>query len=97
MPRELKVYSGRIYLPNLCRNGGYAVVAARTKKKVRELANISVTEMRDYWIDTANPKATEVAMAHPEKLIVFPEQWAKPDHYYIFDSIEAAWKFGRTP
>ena len=93
MPRELKVYSGRIYLARLCRSGGYAVVAARTKKKVRELAGISVTEMRDYWGNYASPKATKAAMENPEKLVVFPEQWSKPDLYYVFDSIEEAWKF----
>lgn len=97
MPRELKVYGGRIYLPNLCHKGGRAVVAARTKKRVQEIAGITASEMRGYWSETGNEMELKVAMESPEKLIVFPNPYVDKGHYYIFDGYKEAYEFGRTP
>ena len=67
MEREMKVYGGR-----LMHNGklSRAVVAARTKKKAREVIGCSVGEFNNYWSITHNEEEVSNGLFFPEALIV---------------------------
>ena len=93
MARKLKVFGGRIFLGHLCPRGGRAVIATTSQKKAAEIAGTSLGEIRNYWSTTGNPREVELAMANPEKLIVFPYEHRQPDHHFIFSNAQEAYYY----
>ncbi|KKL13035.1 hypothetical protein LCGC14_2529790 [marine sediment metagenome] len=61
-----------------------AIVATKTKKKARELFDISYSYFTDYFGETGNEKELEIALANPE--IVFCTAIQGSENYIILES-----------
>ncbi len=59
--KALKVYGGRYYGKETNYQHGRMIVSAYTKKQIREIANISASELNNYWTITGNEKELKLA------------------------------------
>ena len=68
MPRELKVWGG--VMSTQSGRQKRCIVATRTKKRAMELLGCSITDFNNFFCETHNKRALEIALADPEQVYV---------------------------
>ena len=105
MPRKLKVFLGHTHKVVYGKDGkeyrrGCSLVTAQTsQKKVAEIADTTIGDVRHYWLNPGpSSKHYELAMKHPEKLILVENRhYGDPVIIQIVDHFDENRKYGREP